>query len=65
MLNKSKMIKHPINANGVPIRKLTVYTRDRITELYYQLVCDRWIAYKRIVIPLHQQLSGGDTNEKT
>ena len=41
--------KHQVNTHGTPVRQVTVYSSERVTELFYQLVVDTWIPYKRVV----------------
>jgi uncharacterized protein (UPF0248 family) len=45
--------KHQINNHGIPVRQVTVYSSERVTELFYQLVAETWIPYKRIVHVVH------------
>lgn len=41
------------NANGTPVRQITVYTKERVTEIYMQHVEGQWVPFKRIVHTVH------------
>lgn len=53
MSTQQKVLKHQVNARGIPIRQITVYTPERVTELFYQFVMEQWVPYKRVVHPVH------------
>ncbi|QFT57109.1 hypothetical protein [Microbulbifer sp. THAF38] len=42
-----------VNAHGTPVRQITVYSPERVTELSYQFVMGQWVQYKRIVHSVH------------
>lgn len=42
-----------VNAHGTPVRQITVYTQEYVTELFYQFVMGQWVPYKRIVRDVH------------
>lgn len=44
---------HKMNANGTPVRIVTEYAPERVTELSYQKVSGRWVSYKRVVHAVH------------
>lgn len=53
MSTQQNAIKHQVNNHGTSIRQVTVYSSERVTELFYQLVAETWIPYKRIVHVVH------------
>lgn len=53
MSTQQNAIKHQVNNHGTPVRQVTVYSSERVTELFYQLVAETWIPYKRIVHVVH------------
>lgn len=42
-----------VNAHGTPIRQITVYTPERVTELFFQQVDGSWFQFKRVVHAIH------------
>lgn len=51
---QENVIKHQqVNAHGTPVRQITVYTSERVTELSYQFVMEQWVLYKRVVHSVH------------
>ncbi len=51
---QQNVIKHQqVNARGIPVRQITVYTPERVTELFYQFVMEQWVPYKRVVHSVH------------
>lgn len=51
---QQNVIKHQqVNARGTPVRQITVYTPERVTELFYQFVMEQWVPYKRVVHSVH------------
>ncbi len=53
MSTQQNAIKHQVNINGTPVRQVTVYSSERVTELFYQFVAETWIPYKRVVHVVH------------
>jgi len=53
MSTQQNAIQHQVSNHGTPVRQVTVYSSERVTELFYQLVAETWIPYKRIVHVVH------------
>ncbi len=53
MSTQQNAIKHQVNTSGTPVRQVTVYSSERVTELFYQFVAETWIPYKRVVHVVH------------
>lgn len=53
LTQQSNATHETVNANGTPIRQITVYTPERVTELFYQQVDGSWFQYKRVVHAVH------------
>ena len=51
MANQQNAVLHTnkVNARGKDVRLVTVYSPEKVTELSYQLVNERWIPYKKVV----------------
>lgn len=52
-MSAQQNINHLVNARGTTVRRVTVYSPDQVTELFYQFVMEQWVPYKRVVHTVH------------
>ncbi|WP_417522129.1 hypothetical protein [Marinobacter sp.] len=53
MPSSEKIEQSLTTRQGKPIRLITIYEPERVTELFYQQFGGTWVPYKRVVLTIH------------
>jgi len=51
--NPEASIECAPNTHGKAIRRMTIYTQEKVTEIFFQCVEGAWIPFKRLVHSIH------------